>query len=395
MSAVLTPASPDGTPRPTPEGVIGAKGTNTTIGAVGAIGPKGQTAVAAGARTETVRTRSAEATIETLAAPAPAAPALPLWRSGFFAALTWGLAALVTLAWPNIEGGFVEWAYTRETGIALSVVAVALLAVAVASPRLGGSRLFLRIRPLGPWLFVLGIAVALWEGLTAKLGTLPAPFFAPPTALLEVYLDDWARLGDSAWNSVRLLVYGLAWGAISGFLIGVSIGWSRAIGYWIHPVIRFLGPVPASALLPLAFFVFPSSYAAAIFLIALATGFPVAVLTWSGVAGVNRNYYDVARTLGASQRFLILRVAIPAALPNVFVGLFMGLGASFSVLIVAEMVGVKSGIGFYLQWAQGWAAYPNMYAALLVMALLCSGLISGLFMLRDRLLSWQRGGMQW
>ncbi len=128
------------------------------------------------------------------------------------------------------------------------------------------------------------------------------------------------------------------------------------------------------------------------FLIALSTWFPVTVLTWSGVMGIDKAWYDVARTLGASQRFLILRVAIPAALPNVFVGLFMGLGASFSVLIVAEMVGVKSGIGFYLQWAQGWAAYPNMYAALLVMALLCSGLISGLFMLRDRLLSWQRGG---
>ncbi|RCA02738.1 ABC transporter permease subunit, partial [Klebsiella pneumoniae] len=105
---------------------------------------------------------------------------------------------------------------------------------------------------------------------------------------------------------------------------------------------------------------------------ALSTWFPVTVLTWSGVMGIDKAWYDVARTLGASQRFLILRVAIPAALPNVFVGLFMGLGASFSVLIVAEMVGVKSGIGFYLQWAQGWAAYPNMYAALLVMALLCS-----------------------
>lgn len=81
------------------------------------------------------------------------------------------------------------------------------------------------------------------------------------------------------------------------------------------------------------------------------------MLTWSGVMGIDKAWYDVARTLGASQRFLILRVAIPAALPNVFVGLFMGLGASFSVLIVAEMVGVKSGIGFYLQWAQGWAAY--------------------------------------
>ena len=54
-------------------------------------------------------------------------------------------------------------------------------------------------------------------------------------------------------------------------------------------------------------------------LIALATGFPVTVLTWSGVASVNSTYYDIARTLGASQRFLVLKVAIPAAMPYVFV----------------------------------------------------------------------------
>lgn len=166
--------------------------------------------------------------------------------------------------------------------------------------------------------------------------------------------------------------------------------------YWLlgASILRLLGPVPSTALLPLCLFIFPSSFGASVFLIALST-VPGHGIDWSGVIGIDKAWYDVARTLGASQRFLILRVAIPAALPNVFVGLFMGLGASFSVLIVAEMVGVKSGIGFYLQWAQGWAAYPNMYAALLVMALLCSGLISGLFMIRDRLLSWQRGGMQW
>jgi NitT/TauT family transport system permease protein len=79
----------------------------------------------------------------------------------------------------------------------------------------------------------------------------------------------------------------------------------------------------------------------------------------------------------------------------VFVGLFMGLGASFSVLIVAEMMGVKAGLGWYLQWAQGWAAYSNMYAALLVMALMCSGLITLLFRLRDRLLAWQKGLLKW
>jgi ABC-type nitrate/sulfonate/bicarbonate transport system permease component len=76
-------------------------------------------------------------------------------------------------------------------------------------------------------------------------------------------------------------------------------------------VLRVLGPLPSTALLPLTFYFFPSSYSAAVFLIALATAFPVAVLTWSGVAGVNKSYYDVARTMGASGWFLVLRVAIP------------------------------------------------------------------------------------
>jgi NitT/TauT family transport system permease protein len=141
--------------------------------------------------------------------------------------------------------------------------------------------------------------------------------------------------------------------------------------------------------------VFPTSGSASTFLIALATAFPVTVLTWSGVAGVQTAYYDVGRTLGATQRFLILKVAIPAALPHVFVGLFMGLGSSFAVLVVAEMLGVKSGLGWYLQWAQGWAAYANMYGALLVMALMCSTLITLLFRLRDRLLAWQKGLVKW
>jgi NitT/TauT family transport system permease protein len=210
-----------------------------------------------------------------------------------------------------------------------------------------------------------------------------------------VLIDDWARLGDSIVASLLLLAGGVALGGSAGFVVGVAIGWSRAVGYWIHPILRFIGPLPATAWLPLAFFIFPSSHSASTFLIALATGFPVTVLTWSGIAGVNSAYYDIARTLGAGPTFLVLKVAIPAAMPHVFVGLFMGLGNSFAVLVVAEMLGVKSGLGWYLQWAQGWAAYANMYAALFIMAVVCSGLVTLLFRLRDRLLSWQKGLMGW
>jgi NitT/TauT family transport system permease protein len=313
-----------------------------------------------------------------------------IWLIGLLAAAAWLAAGLFTTYWPDANR---QWPYSQAWAYLQLALGVALLALALSYRRWNGRAQ--RLQRAGQWLIALPLFFSLWQLLTAKTGVLPVPFFAPPQALIEVYLSDWPRLLNSLYHSLSLLLLGVAIGTLTGFISGVAIGWSQRIGYWVHPILRILGPVPSTALLPLCLFIFPSSFGASVFLIALATWFPVTVLTWSGVANIDKAYYDVARTLGASQRFLIFHVAIPAALPSVFVGLFMGLGASFSVLIVAEMVGVKAGIGFYLQWAQGWAAYPNMYAALIVMAFLCSGLISLLFFIRDRLLGWQKGVMKW
>ncbi|MFO1027706.1 MAG: ABC transporter permease subunit [Acetobacteraceae bacterium] len=312
------------------------------------------------------------------------------WHAGLLGALGWGVAAAVIQFLPDIDD------FERTTLLAriASGIGVALLLATLSSAVLRRN-LPVRLRNAGPWLVALSLGLIAWELVTAKYAILPRPFFAAPQALLEVFTDDYRRLGDSVWHSVLLLGGGYLIGATIGFATGVSIGWSKAVGYWAHPALRLIGPLPATAWLPLAFFAFPTSHSASTFLVALATFFPVTVLTWSGVAGVNKAYYDVARTMGANQAFLVWKVAIPAAMPSVFVGLFMGLGASFSVLVVAEMMGVKSGLGWYLQWAQGWAAYANMYAALLVMALMCTGLITLLFRVRDHLLAWQRGLVQW
>ncbi|WP_424813422.1 ABC transporter permease [Roseococcus sp. YIM B11640] len=314
------------------------------------------------------------------------------WWPGLLASASWALAAFVTHHFPD-QVDIIEWAQTEPFAIAQAAIAGAFLVLALIGPLL--PPLFRKVQPLGPWFVALGLFFAVWQLITAKLSLLPMPFFVPPQQLVEVYLDDWPRLSQSVLASLWLLARGYALGAAVGFLVGLGLGWSPRFGYWAHPVMRLVGPLPATAWLPLAFFLFPSSASASTFLIALATGFPVAVLTWSGVASVDPDFYDVARTLGAKQRFLVLKVAVPAALPHVFVGLFMGLGSSFAVLVVAEMLGVRSGLGWYLSWAQGWAAYGNMYAALLVMALMCSALITLLFRLRDRLLSWQKGVVKW
>ncbi|MBX8485658.1 ABC transporter permease [Pseudomonas cichorii] len=316
--------------------------------------------------------------------------AFGFWKLGAVAVFAWIVVAALTLYLPNATR---KWPMTE--GLANLCLAVALLILLAGIAGRWSDGLARRAQAAGPWLIALPILLGIWEVLTAKSGLLPVPFFAPPQALLDVYVEDWPRLLESLLHSALLLGTGVALGAVTGFIAGVAIGWSSSIGYWLHPVLRILGPVPSTALLPLCFFLFPTSWSASVFLIALATWFPVTVLTWSGVASVDKAYYDVARTLGAKPGFLIFNVAIPAALPHVFVGLFMGLGASFSTLVVAEMMGVKSGIGWYLQWAQGWAAYANMYAALLIMALACSGLITALFLIRDRLLDWQQGTMKW
>jgi len=331
--------------------------------------------------------RSADAAGDEVSGSEIQRPHRRFWRCGLAASVAWLAVAALSSYWPD-RG---EVGSTALLSSGLVVIALALLVATVASLRFELPRL----HRAGPWLVALPILLGAWELASAKLNLLPRPFFAAPQSLLEVYADDWARLAESTLHSVMLLTTGYLVGATLGFVTGLSIGWSRAIGYWVHPLLRFVGPLPATAWLPLAFFVLPSSWTAGVFLIALATGFPVTVLTWSGVASVNAAYYDVARTLGASQRFLIMKIAIPAAMPSVFVGLFMGLGGSFAVLVVAEMLGVKAGLGWYLSWAQGWAAYANMYAALIVMALMCSGLITLLFRLRDRLLSWQRGLLRW
>ena len=310
------------------------------------------------------------------------------------AGAAWLAFAFITLHWPD-RG---DWGRGFELAVAASVAGLSLIAAGVVGSIFDHpivKAFAVRLRTLTPWFLALGIFFSLWQATTAKFDILPQPFFPPPHAILEVFTDDYGKLLQSAIASFKLEILGFGFGAAGGFIIGLLLGLYRAFGYWAHPVLRLIGPLPATAWLPIAFFAFPSSWGASIFLIALTTGFPVAVLTWSGVASVNPDFYDVARTLGADKKFLIFKVAIPAALPHVFVGLFMGLTASFAVLVVAEMMGVKAGLGFYLQWVQSWAAYANMYAALLVMSLLCMSLVTLLFKIRDRVLSYKKAEVQW
>jgi NitT/TauT family transport system permease protein len=182
--------------------------------------------------------------------------------------------------------------------------------------------------------------LCLWDFITVKWGWLPYPYFPGPNEVLGALIEDHAVLFESTWHSLRLLLTGYLAGVAAGLVTGLLIGWFTSIRFWSMPVLKVIGPVPATALVPLAMTVFPMSlsFFSGAALIAFAVWFPMAIRTSSGIANVRLSYLDVARTLGAGRLYLIFRVAVPAAMPNIFLGLFMGLSASFLTLIVAETV---------------------------------------------------------
>lgn len=239
------------------------------------------------------------------------------------------------------------------------------------------------------------LLLGLWDFVTFGFHLLPMPYFPGPAAVLRSLISDRVLLLDSTWHSLALLLSGYTVGVLVGLISGICIGWSTPVRYWGMPLLKIVGPIPATAWIPLAMVVSPSAIVSAAGLIALAVWFPVTMLTASGISNTPASYLDVARTLGAGRAYLIFRVAIPAAVPNIFIGLFMGLGASFLTLVVAESVGVKSGLGWYVSWAQGWAEYGKVFAALIIMAAFFSTIMTLLFKVRDRVLVWQKGVIKW
>lgn len=231
--------------------------------------------------------------------------------------------------------------------------------------------------------------------LTGKTATLPVLYFPSLDRVFGVLIEDSAFIGKCFLYSLRLQVIGWSCGAIAGIATGVAIGFNRHAKYWIYPLVRILGPIPSTAWIPLVLVSFPTVVSASAFLIALAVWFPTTVLTSSGIASIQNSYFEAAATLGASQKYAIWKIGIPAAMPHMFIGLFNGTTSSFITLVTAEMLGAKYGIGWYINWQKDMMAYANVYAGLIVMSISCYCIITLLFKVRDKLLVWQKGVIKW
>lgn len=204
--------------------------------------------------------------------------------------------------------------------------------------------------------------VVLWQVMGNRpgmAGILPTPWkviegwhswiFGQAGMGLNPYLGTW--LSNVQYSSMRV-AQGFALAALVGVPLGLLIGWSKLISQMFDPLIQSLRPIPITAWLPFSIAVFGIRDVGSIFLIFLGGFYAIVVNTTQGARDVDRNLVRAALMMGASRAQLLYRVVLPAAMPSIFTGLRIGLGISWTAVIVSEMVAVKSGLGYVL-----WDAY--------------------------------------
>ncbi len=173
--------------------------------------------------------------------------------------------------------------------------------------------------------------------------------------------------------------------------VGLAIGWNRIASGALDPTVQLLRPIPITAWLPFSIAVFGIRDMGAVFLIALGAFYPIVVNTAQGARDVERNLIRAALMMGAGRWTVLRRVVLPASLPSIFTGLRIGLGIAWTAVIVAEMVAVKSGLGYVL-----WDAYYVRTEMDVVIADMVSigllGLISDrvILLIEHWVLTWRR-----
>lgn len=291
---------------------------------------------------------------------------------------------------PNNSPNDKPYTYVGVIVVFMLAYVIYLLAGLAAKVRKDKSLLD-QIRYRAPLFSALFLLLSLYDYLTLKTGILTQPFVPCMNSILNIAWEDREYLIECTLHTLRLLFLGYFIGVILGLITGITCGYSEKVRYWVNPVIKFLGPIPTSTWIPIIMVVATSLFKGAVFIIALGAWFAVTVASMTGIQNVDKDYFEAARTLGASERQLVFRVAIPHAMPSILQGCTQAMSSACIAIMIAEMMGVKAGLGWYMTWAKSWAAYDKMFAALFVICFIFTVVTKALELVKKRVLRWQNG----
>lgn len=238
---------------------------------------------------------------------------------------------------------------------------------------------------LSPFLILIG-----WEA-GAQVGVINDRFFPPPSAIVGVageMLADGSLIQHTMVSLGRILPAFIVASAL-GIALGLLMGWSDRIYAVADPLVSAIYPLPKVVLLPIIFLMFGLNDTSRMVALGAAVFLLVVINTVGGAREVDDDYIEAARDNGASGYSMIREVIFPASLPHIFSGLSLGMGVSFILIVVVEMIAADSGLG-YIIW-NSWDLFQmkRMYVAIVTINILGIVFTYGLEWTGKYLTRWQ------
>ncbi len=243
-------------------------------------------------------------------------------------------------------------------------------------------------RALG--LLPLALLLLAWE-LAVQAKVYPPVLLPPPEKVLMVFVEDWDTVLANALASVARVVTGIGLSFLVAVPLGLMIGRYKTLDLFTDWSIQIFRSVPPISLIPLAILFLGIGDKPAISLIFLSGLWPLLINTIFGVRGIERTLIKVARAARAGEFLVIKDIILPASLPAIFTGLRLAVGAGWLTVVTAEMIAVKSGLGYMILNAQLTFRSDLIFAGIIVIGaigLLADQLVR---MVRSRVCRWQEG----
>lgn len=215
--------------------------------------------------------------------------------------------------------------------------------------------------------------LTVWE-MAARWGPFSASGIFPPFSSVIIETATLFKSGVMWQNLASTLgrvLIGLVAGTMLGMGFGIAMGWRKAVGQSLSPIISFLYPIPALGWLPLMMLWIGINEILPIAIITVGTFFPACYNTAAGIRNVDPMMITAAHILGASRKRILLQVILPNAAPQLFAGLRLSSGMAWRTVLAAEMVAIPTGVGALIMKAESLIRVDTIMSCLVVLSVVC------------------------
>lgn len=213
-----------------------------------------------------------------------------------------------------------------------------------------------------------------WELATRIFDSIPKVLFPAPANVFYAFYLDYKFMLVGMISSLFLLFVGFSAALLAGNLLGLFVGYHPRLRASLLPAARIISPIPPMIYAPYLIAIMPSFSSASITVLALGIFWPTFMSMITRVVSADRRILDSAKAMNVNTYSMLLKVLLPYSIPGIISNLRVQLSTTFMLLVMAEMIGAQSGLGFYIKKYSDYADYTRVAAGIIFIALVITGL---------------------